>query len=61
MMVSMRHLSPKDLVEIAKQMTEKGFNKDTSTAAVLITTAQLNKGKEEVISQVIVPCMEVDI
>lgn len=60
-MVSMRNLSPKDLVEIAKQMTEKGFNKDVSTAAVLITTAQLNGGKEEIINQVIVPCMEVDI
>lgn len=60
-MVSVRNLSPKDLVEIAKQMAEKGFNKDMSTAAVLVTTAQLNGGKEEIINQVIVPCMEVDL
>ena len=60
-MVSMRNLSPKDLVEIAKKMTKKDFNKDVSTVAVLITTAQLNDGEEEIISQVIVLCMEVDI
>ena len=60
-MISMKNLSPKELVEIAKQMTEKGFDKDISTAAVLITIAQLNKGKEEVVNQVIVPCVEVDI
>lgn len=60
-MISMKNLSPRDLVEIAKQMTEKGFDKNVSTAAVLITTAQLNDGNEEIINQVIVPCMEVDI
>lgn len=60
-MISTRNLTPKDLVEIAKQMVEKGNNKDTKTVAVLVTTSEYVKDEgEKVISQAIIPCVEVD-
>lgn len=60
-MISMKNLSPNDLVNIAKQLTEKGFNKTTSTAAVLVTTSEYVTGEgEKIINQVIVLCKEVD-
>lgn len=60
-MISTRNLTPKDLVEIAKHMVEKGNNKDTKTVAVLVTTYEYVKGEgDKVISQAIIPCVEVD-
>lgn len=60
-MVSMRNLTPNDLVTIARQLVAKGFHKNTSTAAVLVTTSEYVKGiGEKVVSQAIVLCTEVE-
>ena len=60
-MVSMRNLTPSDLVAIAKQLVAKGFHKNTSTCAVLVTTSEYIEGSgEKVVNQAIVLCTEVE-
>ena len=60
-MIAMKNLSPNDLIEISKQLVEKGFNEKTSTAAVLVTTSNYIKGeREKVCNQAILLCEEVD-
>ena len=54
-------LTPKDLVNIAKQAVENGANKSTTTVAVLVTTAQYIDGKDKIINQAIIPCSEVKL
>lgn len=56
-MVSMQNLTAKDLVSIAKQLHKS----DTGTVAVLVTTSEYIQGKgEQIISQAIIPCKEVE-
>ena len=60
-MISTKNLTAKDLVEIAKSMTNKS-NVKTKTIAVLVTTTTYEQGKgEKVVSQAIVPCEEVEL
>ena len=60
-MIETRNLTAKDLVEIAKSMTNKS-NVKTKTIAVLVTTTEYKQGEgEKIISQAIVPCEEVKL
>lgn len=56
-MVSMQNLTAKDLVSIAKQLHKS----EAETVAVLVTTSEYIRGKgERIVSQVIIPCKEVE-
>ena len=60
-MLKIQYLTPKDLVDIAKKLIEDGANKNETTVAVLVTTAQYLDGKDKIISQAIVPYSEVKL
>ncbi|MBR6606110.1 MAG: hypothetical protein IKK92_09670 [Prevotella sp.] len=58
----MINLSPNDLVKIAKQLVKKGFDKEHSTAATLVTTSTYVDGeREKLVNQAIVLCAEVKL
>ena len=59
-MIDTQNLTANDLINIAKSMTKNNFK--TKTVAVLVTTTEYKQGEgEKIVSQVIVPCEEVEL